>query len=1041
MVNKVRKLRFSVNTNLIDKIPPQDKRYLADGFISVEGTIEDLAQAIADGWAFSYQFVDQKRSKFNFSQTDIIAIDVDDGWTILEALENPIIKSYCSFLYTTPSHTLDKNRYRLVFVLPKTLTNSQEVRAIQIALAQRLMGDLASTDPARMFYGNTQAIFEYLYREITESFLNELLEDGKTIPVSDSIYTNKSVQTRSSFYLDANFEFRCADQQLLKFFEFDHKTSVFCPFHPDGNPSAFISLNTKKNRFMYCSTCRKTYWLGKEPAEFNFNEFDDAVRFYKENPPNRNSADLNNIETSLFGRSILESKSIVLTSIPYIELYQIEPGITFVKSLKGSGKTTFLKRALDKILFTFGSGTLEDYEENDDPISPSPYFTEKKVLLIGHRQALIREMCQKLSLDCYLDDSDTKTFRRTRPIRYGVCLDSLHLVSNRNSYQQRRHQSVTEYDLIIIDESEQVLSHFMSETLGEKRKSIYEDFNLLLQNAKSIIALDADLGWITFNTITRLAKVKDKSNMPIKIYINDWKPVPKDLFIYPKSSQLISHIKDNIIAGKRVFISSNSKAKIQSLEVAIKELATELGINIPMISLTSENSKSKEIQGFIKNIKSQILNFQVILASPTLGTGIDITFDGNEELIDCVYGLYEAKINTHTEIDQQLGRVRHPKEVHIWISPVRFSFETEFDVIKDEFLDKNFVANIFNSSDLDREVGSMGIEGISDFTMMASLIVRYQRASKNKIKINFLNYKNQLGWNIVFVPDDETAVKTGNKLYKLGKKIVEANRFQSLLDAKPIEKWQFEEIQEHLDSNDQDVSRDDFCSFLKAKIETFYRVSLTQELIKMDNNGRFRYGIKIYENITNKDAINNFVEEKKITQGLNLKLRIAEEKAVYNFKSKCILLYELFSATPFYKNFEFDSNVEYAVEDLKDFVQLALKLKPFIDTHLDISLRKDFSSKPTQQLGQILKLVGLGHLRAKSFVIEGVKYYKYCLNKTLLDKLVTYVAMREIHRNEWTLYNECYGFKEDYDPLLEENEVNLEGRFGRRRTEITGLKF
>ena len=64
-----------------------------------------------------------------------------------------------------------------------------------------------------------------------------------------------------------------------------------------------------------------------------------------------------------------------------------------------------------------------------------------------------------------------------------------------------------------------------------------------------------------------------------------------------------------------------------------------------------------------------------------MGTGIDITFPENISHVDGVYGLFEAKINTHFDIDQQLSRVRHPKYVRVWISPETFNFETETDPI------------------------------------------------------------------------------------------------------------------------------------------------------------------------------------------------------------------------------------------------------------------------------------------------------------------------------------------------------------------------
>ena len=101
--------------------------------------------------------------------------------------------------------------------------------------------------------------------------------------------------------------------------------------------------------------------------------------------------------------------SVIKQNNRHLKYDHIDRGITFVKSPKGSGKTTAVKRALEN------------------------YFSKKRrakksmgeVLLIGHRKALITANCHKLGLNCYLDyldeppsDLDLK--------RYGICLDSLY---------------------------------------------------------------------------------------------------------------------------------------------------------------------------------------------------------------------------------------------------------------------------------------------------------------------------------------------------------------------------------------------------------------------------------------------------------------------------------------------------------------------------------------------------------------------------------------------------------------------------------------
>ena len=69
-----------------------------------------------------------------------------------------------------------------------------------------------------------------------------------------------------------------------------------------------------------------------------------------------------------------------------------------------------------------------------------------------------------------------------------------------------------------------------------------------------------------------------------------------------------------------------------------------------------------------------------------MGTGIDITFPNQEKKIDCVYGFFVGGINTHFDIDQQLGRVRHPSEIKVWVDPGYSRLPTDRQAILKELL-------------------------------------------------------------------------------------------------------------------------------------------------------------------------------------------------------------------------------------------------------------------------------------------------------------------------------------------------------------------
>lgn len=147
-----RKIKLSVNTHFFDKMT-EEKRFYREGFGSEELTLEEIAEVIHLGCTISYQYRDGIRKSENFLGTDFLAVDIDSGMTLEEAFKHPIVEKYCSMHYVTPNHTPDDHRFRLFFILPRTIKKISEVKSAAIALTKRLSGDLKTTDAARMFHG------------------------------------------------------------------------------------------------------------------------------------------------------------------------------------------------------------------------------------------------------------------------------------------------------------------------------------------------------------------------------------------------------------------------------------------------------------------------------------------------------------------------------------------------------------------------------------------------------------------------------------------------------------------------------------------------------------------------------------------------------------------------------------------------------------------------------------------------------------------------------------------------------------------------
>jgi hypothetical protein len=990
-----KKYKLSVNPNFTDKTPDRTN-YFREGFHSCEMTLDDIAEAINEGYTISYQFRDGIRRAANFIGTDILAVDIDDGLTITSVEEHPVFQQYCSMRYVTPSHTPDHHRFRLIFTLPRTLTKSSELRAAAQALTKRFDGDLKATDPARIFHGHRNSFPTVYDRSITTEFLDELLEDGRTIVASESVDFAGSTSTRSEHQLAPAFVVTAADGNMLTVGDIQKTTPIYCPFHNDRKPSAFVARSSSGGVYLHCVSCQKTWHVkGSSLYDLSFNDFDLTVRRIKEEI--KVDDQTKSILWEFLEAEGVGPKNITITQDEHLSIRGLSEGITLIKSPKGTGKTTYLAGTLAKILIRYA--TLEEYEEDTDFETEKPFLSSERVLLVGHRRALIGDLCKRLSLNNYQDDEKAdESSNRQRRKRYGVCLDSLYKVRNET------------YDIVVIDEVEQVLSHFLSETIGEKRQGLFEIFSDLLSSAKKIVALDADLGWVSYITLTEFIRQPCSIDKPVQIFINNWQPKNRELLVYNTSAQLIQQIKKSVMDGKRVFITSNSKAKIKALTEAVKSLANDTGAVIPLISITSENSESQAVQTFIRNIKTEILNYRVVLSSPSLGTGVDISFENGNREVDAVFGLFENQINTHFEIDQQLARVRNPGSVHVWVSPSTYSFETEFRVAAKDFLHRHLLDTVRAQAFAgDWDILSREID---PFLRMAGLIVSQQRASKNRLKANLLRYRREQGWSIQFVDDDPALKAEGKALFKHGKDIADHEWREAIINAEVLNRVAFERLQENIESEDSSYSAEEWYSYYRTQLELFYGRVIDHDLLEEDRKYAWRREITLYIALTELDD-NEFKRWYLRSQNRVERRSLALRMKIFRDKHKAVgLLYELLSTTPIFKDGKFDPHKVFGNEDLGKFAKAAETVKDFVLAQLEVNTQKDLDQKPVQHLGKIVRTIGLDLKKVTQSTKGGKKTYFYSLDSNAMAKMSDVVARRsDPTQHGWQFVDRQYRFQ------------------------------
>ena len=316
-----------------------------------------------------------------------------------------------------------------------------------------------------------------------------------------------------------------------------------------------------------------------------------------------------------------------------------------IKSPKGTGKTQLLETVVAQAL-----------------------AKEQPVLVIGHRVRLVEALCQRFGLN-YV----TEVRSQGGVCGYGLCIDSLHPTSQANFNAEHWSDAV-----VIIDEVEQVLWHGLnSDTCKGKRVAILKSFKTLLQNVfggeGQVFVADADLSNTALEYLMSLAGVRLE---PFVIQ-NDWKPSLDEscqVYSYPESTpkRLVKDLERHIREGGKPFVClSAQKLSSQWGTCSLEAYLQKQFPKTKILRIDSESlaEPSHAAYGCINNLHQTLADYDVVLASPSIETGISIDL---KEHFTSVWSIAQG-VQTANSVCQALGRIRANLPRYIWVAAYGFN--------------------------------------------------------------------------------------------------------------------------------------------------------------------------------------------------------------------------------------------------------------------------------------------------------------------------------------------------------------------------------
>ena len=315
----------------------------------------------------------------------------------------------------------------------------------------------------------------------------------------------------------------------------------------------------------------------------------------------------------------------------FIKDVDFTQGVHLVRSAIGTGKTAIVEAFVKK-------------------------SSEKSVLFTTHLISLVESAANRLGL-CSYNDCDEYDLQMEN--RLSICLNSLGKLTS--------ICSIPNYDIVIIDEIEQVLSRLTSHI--EQKPLIFSVLQYLIQNAKTVICLDAHLSKITVEFIRHTVPL-----MPVTVHFNEHThDDEKTILFHDSGENVLMSAMQALESNQAVYLAFNSKKN------AYKSFST-LEVAFPLkkgLYISGDNTGDNANKAFFSDVNKESQKYDYIVCTPSVSTGVSI--DNNH--FGFVGGVFCANVNAANDCMQALGRVRNIDLLHVFCEKRFADKPTNSDVI------------------------------------------------------------------------------------------------------------------------------------------------------------------------------------------------------------------------------------------------------------------------------------------------------------------------------------------------------------------------
>lgn len=944
------------------------KRAFSHSFTPTTTSLDALVKHITSGYAWTQgYFQGSKRRKDAFISAQTLALDLDEQVSVDDALTEPIIRDYALLVHPSPSSTPEKPKTRVVFVLDTCITNADQWEKLQrglIHLCTHLRPDPACKDCARMFYGSSkEGAYMNLNAILPLSLLQSLLNDLAEAQVLPSP-TERAAALKSHSERPDGGGVRKLSKRLVHDVELGLgvvngavNSSGFvakacaCPMRPHEhdheNPAAYWNPGI---RALTCFKCGVTYNTHEVAAALGL----DVGSYYgKESVWERIKAITPEIETEA-AYNLYPFTADITVTLRYISTMNIEALLktraVLVKSPIGTGKTEAATKLIEHLGKVLGR-------------SPN-------VLALTHRQALADDLARRLSqnaekhfFECYkgLEAIDLR-----RISRLVICYDSvwkLAMVGER----------LPQYDLIIIDEIEQFHQHLGGETMrGSEPERAYRVLRQLVKEAPHFLGMDAHATDVSRDWLSGVLG----GEQHVTCIYNQYRGSRGQLTLHDNKETAINTALRLAEENKGVVvIPTNTRGMAKRLHHIFSEALGEAHVCV----IHGGNSNDQEIQDFIRNINTAINTYKILIYSPSLGTGVDITAD-----VRAVVGIFSYQPLAPADMHQMLGRCRKVRERHVWVHNIETDRETDWQTIYRQHEQSAMHTGLLCEFD---EYGILAVNDIQRAMLkLLSLLEARRNHTMNTPLYTFALLARLEGYHLGFCKGENKQMK--EKLKSANEQIKQQEK-EAVLNASPVD---HEAYEQHCMNNTQTAEVQ--AGYERFKIEDSIGQPITAKIYNDLGTSKKREKLRRFADLTEDPALlQKYDQQEALDQTLLMKRkhRTLCQKLILE------VLVSVWGGDPQ----DPYAILETATHEPVHAEEIAEHITPLINEENSkllafIGWRNDQSHKPIAILRWLLDQIGVT-LISRQVMVERERFRVYTIKKESYENMLAYAHSRRAH--------------------------------------------